>query len=135
MLYNVHVHVICAFIHMCMLCTGIAYECMLNVCTNILSLPLVLLSFSLFLLSSFLFSFSFSLLLFPPLSPPLSSLLFPPLLSSLLNHLQATAEANNLNAQNAARDRYTKEMEKVMMPSLCTINCCPSIIIVYAVYL
>lgn len=27
--------------------------------------------------------------------------------------LQATAEANNLNAQNAARDRYMKEMEKV----------------------
>ena len=27
--------------------------------------------------------------------------------------LQATAEANNLNAQNAARDRYIKEMEKV----------------------
>jgi atlastin len=27
--------------------------------------------------------------------------------------LEATAEANNLNAQNAARDRYIKEMEKL----------------------
>lgn len=27
--------------------------------------------------------------------------------------LQATAEANNLNAQNSARDKYSKEMEKV----------------------
>ena len=35
--------------------------------------------------------------------------------------LQATAEANNLNAQNAARDRYIKEMEKVRLP-LCTVS-------------